>query len=176
LHVVERYRLLDYEAAKDALQRDAKENQRLGRNTGTYFPNDPNYRGKHLQLHFTVQDEGVFTTPWSATITYRRPPSPEWPELVCNENERGFYAAGKRPSLWPKGWISECDNLVEPIKIGHQVCKSVIRRNAQGEHFSSAISGESRLPTPLPRCPECRLSSRAGTAGNLKKSEAAGPV
>ena len=69
LHVVERYRLLDYEAAKDALQRDAKENQRLGRNTGTYFPDDPNYRGKHLQLHFTVQDEGVFTTPWSATIT-----------------------------------------------------------------------------------------------------------
>ena len=95
LHVVERYRLLDYEAAKDALQRDAKENQRLGRNTGTYFPDDPNYRGKHLQLHFTVQDEGVFTTPWSATITYRRSPSPEWPELVCSENERGFYAAGE---------------------------------------------------------------------------------
>jgi hypothetical protein len=29
LHVVERYRLLDYEAAKGALERDAKENFQL---------------------------------------------------------------------------------------------------------------------------------------------------
>ena len=45
LHVVERYQLLDYEDAKDGLERDAKENQR-------YLPGinpldfDPNYRGK----------------------------------------------------------------------------------------------------------------------------------
>lgn len=95
LHVVERYRLLDYEAAKEALDRDARENQRLGRNTGTYLPDNPNYKGKHLQLYFTVQDDKVFTTPWSATITYRRPLSPEWPELVCSENEHGFYPPGE---------------------------------------------------------------------------------
>ena len=57
LHVVERYRLVDYEDAKDGLERDAKENQRPP--VGI----DRNYRGKHLQIHFTVEDEGVFTTP-----------------------------------------------------------------------------------------------------------------
>jgi hypothetical protein len=28
----------------------------------------PNYRGKGLQLQFIIEDEGVFTMPWSATI------------------------------------------------------------------------------------------------------------
>ena len=97
LHVVERYRLIDHEAAKEALERDAKENSKL--------PNvpvrpDPNYRGKHLQLQFTVEDEGVFTTPWSATITYRPGfnwrGATEWPELVCAENQDPKYAAVPR--------------------------------------------------------------------------------
>jgi hypothetical protein len=61
LHVVERYRLLDYDEAKDALERNEKENAR-----GVYSDFDPNYRGKVLQLHFTVEDEGVFTMPWTA--------------------------------------------------------------------------------------------------------------
>jgi len=84
LHVVERYRLLDYEDAKEALERDAKENQRPA--VGI----DRNYRGKHLQIHFTVEDDGVFTTPWSATITYGRG-STELPEIVCAENRHEYY-------------------------------------------------------------------------------------
>jgi len=84
LHVVERYRLLDYEDAKEGLERDAKENQQPP--VGI----DRNYRGKHLQIHFTVEDEGVFTTPWSATITYGRG-STEWPETVCAENTQEYY-------------------------------------------------------------------------------------
>jgi hypothetical protein len=84
LHVVERYRLLDYEDAKEGLERDAKENQRPP--VGI----DREYRGKHLQIHFTVEDEGVFTTPWSATITYGRG-STEWPEIVCAENTHEYY-------------------------------------------------------------------------------------
>jgi hypothetical protein len=51
LHVVERYRLLDYEAAREGLERDAKENLRLGPNSGASFVDDRNYKGKHLQLH-----------------------------------------------------------------------------------------------------------------------------
>jgi hypothetical protein len=100
LHVVERYRLLDYEAAKDGLERDAKENFNLQRSPlGSVTVHvDPNYRGKHLQLLFTVEDDGVFTTPWSATITYRRGydwrGSGEWPEIVCAENTHEFYAGG----------------------------------------------------------------------------------
>jgi hypothetical protein len=84
LHVVERYRLLDYEAAKEGLERDAKENQRPP--VGI----DRNYRGKHLQVQFTVEDPGVFTMPWTATITYGRG-SDEWPEVVCAENTHEYY-------------------------------------------------------------------------------------
>jgi hypothetical protein len=84
LHVVERYRLLDYEAAKEGLERDAKENFRPGGDI------DRNYRGKHLQLQFTVEDAGVFTTPWSATITYGRGSS-NWPETVCAENIHQYF-------------------------------------------------------------------------------------
>jgi len=92
LHVVERYRLLDYQAAKEALDRNAKEN---------FIPDfrvNPNDKGKHLQLLFTVDDEGVFTTPWSATVTYghvRQLPGPlgegsGWEEDVCAENPHKY--------------------------------------------------------------------------------------
>ena len=84
LHVVERYRLIDYEAAQEGLQRDAKENQRVAGDI------DPNYRGKFLQVQFTVEDEGVFTTPWTATITYRPAPAP-WQETICAENTHEYY-------------------------------------------------------------------------------------
>jgi hypothetical protein len=93
LHVVERYRLIDYETAKEALERNAKENfdfGRAGTPGDTPLRIDPNYRGKHLQLAFTVEDEGVFTTSWSATITYRPGVNwvgvAEWQEVVCAEN------------------------------------------------------------------------------------------
>jgi len=84
LHVVERYRLLDYETAKEGLERDARENFRVPGNI------NPNYRGKHLQLHFAVEDEGVFAMPWSATITYR-PALGRWQENVCAENRQEYY-------------------------------------------------------------------------------------
>jgi len=84
LHVVERYRLLDYTEAKEGLDRDAKENQRVQQ-----WDIDRTYRGKHLQLQFTVEDDGVFTTPWTATITYGRG-SGVWEEQVCAENTREY--------------------------------------------------------------------------------------
>ena len=100
LHVIERYRLLDYEAAKEGLERNARENFDLQRAlpevASPTLLVDPNYMGKHLQLAFTVEDSGVFTMPWTATITYRRGYSPlgsgEWPEVVCAENIHEYYA------------------------------------------------------------------------------------
>jgi hypothetical protein len=89
LHVIERYRLIDYDAAKEALERGAKENASFVRNDSGVVP-DLNSKAKHLQLQFTVEDEGAFTTPWSATVIYRPglgAASPgEWPEAVCAEN------------------------------------------------------------------------------------------
>jgi hypothetical protein len=85
LHVVERYRLIDYEATKAGLARLAKEWRVAG---GTV---DPNYRGKGLQLEFTVEDPGVFTMPWSATLTFGRDVNP-WEERICAENVQHEYA------------------------------------------------------------------------------------
>jgi hypothetical protein len=87
LHVVERYRLVDYEDAKDEIDRNFKENSNPMGNGAAI---DPNYRGKMLQLHFTVEDEATFTTPWTATITYW-PNLLSWPEQICAENIREYY-------------------------------------------------------------------------------------
>ena len=92
LHVVERYRLLSYEDAKEGMDRSARENGI------PEFRVNPNDRGEHLQLLFTVEDAGVFTTPWSATITYgRQVPLPgrvsdpnAWEEDVCAENPHKY--------------------------------------------------------------------------------------
>ena len=86
LHVVERYRLVDYETAKEGLDRDAKENFRA-----QPANMDANYRGKYLQLLFTVEDPNVFTTPWSAVVTYRRMTVP-WLEQICAEGLHDYYA------------------------------------------------------------------------------------
>jgi len=84
LHVVERYRLRDYDDVKDAIERNKKENWLF---TGDVFSN---HRGKFLQVHLTVEDEGVFTTPWTATMTYV--PGPDAPqEGVCAENVHQYY-------------------------------------------------------------------------------------
>jgi hypothetical protein len=89
LHVVERYRLLDYETAKAEQERGFKENREIP-NNDSGLAVDRSYMGKGLQLEFTVEDDGVFTMPWSAVVTYRRA-SGNWPEFVCAENLREYY-------------------------------------------------------------------------------------
>jgi hypothetical protein len=92
LHVVERYRLIDYAAAKEAWERN--ENFRIFSNDGGAEV-DPGYMGEGLQLQFMVDDEGVFTMPWSATVTYRRGLN-EQLEYVCAENLRESHAGKDR--------------------------------------------------------------------------------
>ena len=92
LHVVERYRLIDNEAMKQAAERDERENQRLPDYTndvGIAVDRD-DYKGKGLQMEFTVEDPGVFTTFWKSTLTYRRGAT-EWREHVCAENMHEYY-------------------------------------------------------------------------------------
>ena len=84
LHVVERYRLLDRDDVKGDIERAAKENWRPA------GPMNPNYTDKYLQIHFTVDDAGAFTTPWTATVIYQRDRG-EWPEIACAENPAGFH-------------------------------------------------------------------------------------
>jgi hypothetical protein len=88
LHVVERYQLLDYEATKAAIERDAKEHyQQANPDNGPAA--DLSYKGKGLQIEVTIEDEGAFTTPWSATVTFRRARD-ERLELVCAENTQWY--------------------------------------------------------------------------------------
>jgi len=84
LHVVERYRLREYDDVKDAIERNKKENWLL---QGDVFSG---HRGKFLQLHLTIEDEGVFTTPWTSTLTYV--PRPDIAsESVCADNLPQYY-------------------------------------------------------------------------------------
>jgi len=97
LHVVERYRLVDYDDAKDALERNAKENSYIPATGATGVVEvDANHRGKVLQLGFTVEDDGVFTMPWTATITYRPNLGP-WSEVICAENLQWY--SGKNSAV-----------------------------------------------------------------------------
>jgi hypothetical protein len=83
LHVVERYRLIDGEAAAEA----QRKNGAIDRSIPFYGRGaiDPDTAKDGLQIDFTVEDEGVFTTPWSGRVTYRRLIG-DWPEALCAEN------------------------------------------------------------------------------------------
>jgi hypothetical protein len=97
LHVIERYRLIDGEAAKEFSERAEKENGFIpaDSSTGDGVGVDPNYQGKGLQVEITVDDKGTFTAPWSALVTYRRA-SGDWFEMICAENIREF-GTGRMP-------------------------------------------------------------------------------
>ncbi|HEX5280032.1 MAG TPA: hypothetical protein VFW28_08125 [Micropepsaceae bacterium] len=86
LHVTERYRFLPYEEAKAAQARGAKEWGHVGA-----YDIDPNYRGRGMQLEFKVDDPGVFTMPYSATVTYLASINKDWEERVCAENTEHYY-------------------------------------------------------------------------------------
>jgi hypothetical protein len=47
-----------------------------------------------------VEDPGVFTMPWSATITYGRP-SGAWVEDVCAEGTANSHYAPREEDVFP---------------------------------------------------------------------------
>ncbi len=94
LHVVERYRMVDYDEAQAAVTRNLRENARVPDTAS-----DLTYQGKRLQLVFRVEDHEAFTMPWSAAITYERP-GQGWIEIACPENTFEFFA-GKNDANVP---------------------------------------------------------------------------
>ena len=100
LHVVERYRLISYEETKAARERYGTP---IGAPNSLATPQaagiDRNYRGKGLQIAFTVEDPNVFNTPWSGLATYSKADD-IWVENVCAENPRQYYA--NRDAAVPK--------------------------------------------------------------------------
>jgi hypothetical protein len=94
LHVIERYRLIDGEAAAE----NQRQHGAIFRPIPPYGRGtiDPDKAKKGLQVEFTVEDDGVFTTPWSGRVTYRRLIG-DWPEAVCAENPNFFGANAAVP-------------------------------------------------------------------------------
>lgn len=101
LHVIERYRLIDGVTARDAQK--AHEGRYFPAGVSSPFTNeygrgdiDPDANKPGLQVEITVEDPEMFTTHWSGLITYRRVLG-EWPESVCAENTREYYANRDTP-------------------------------------------------------------------------------
>jgi hypothetical protein len=92
LHLVERIRLIDADAAKAAAEQAERDSGRVDVEMGGASI-DPGYKGKGLQVQFRVEDAGVFTRPWSAAVTLRRHFGP-WEERVCADS-RFNYITGK---------------------------------------------------------------------------------
>ena len=90
LHLLERYRLIDGVDAVKAQERYEKSEGRIGGPAGAMLL-DPDTKLKGLQLLITVEDPNVFTSPWSAQVTYRRSTIP-WQEQVCAENFHEYYS------------------------------------------------------------------------------------
>ena len=87
-HMVERYRLIDGSAAKEAAELHMKQNGAAG--LGGNIQVDPDYTGKGLEVQFTIDDPGTYAQPWSAKVTYRRLRG-SWAEQICAENTREYY-------------------------------------------------------------------------------------
>jgi len=98
LHVVERYRLIDGVAAKQAQDTYEKREGRVGGVPGAMAV-DPDINLKGLQIQITVEDPTMYTTTWSANATYRRGRGP-WLEQVCAEDT--FNYAENKPAEIPK--------------------------------------------------------------------------
>lgn len=92
LHVVERYRLIDGAAARDAQQKQQRQHPEVIPFPYGRGPIDRDAGKKGLQVAITVEDPGAFTSPWSALVTYRHVLG-DWPEAVCAENFREYYAS-----------------------------------------------------------------------------------
>jgi len=90
LHVVERYRMIDFAAARAAQDRALREYGPPATEQGAVV--DSGYKGKGLQVQFTVEDRNMFVMPWSGLATYLHAAG-EWVENVCAENIHEYYAA-----------------------------------------------------------------------------------
>jgi hypothetical protein len=58
----------------------------------------PDDKGKWLQIELTVEDEGAFTTNWSATVNYGIRPG-GWVAKVCAEKRFGFFSSGREAAV-----------------------------------------------------------------------------
>ena len=88
MHVIERYRLIDGTAAKEAQDKYEKAEGIVAGNR--FSGQDPNIKTKGLQLELMMEDPNVFTAPLTVLVTYRHT-FRQWEEQVCAENPIEYY-------------------------------------------------------------------------------------
>ena len=100
MHVIERYRLIGANEAKNALmQQEKREGCVCGGEGNSAFvsPNgaaqvDAMY-DKGLRVEVRVEDPKVYTTPWTANVTYMHVKR-NWAEAICAENNTDVLHQG----------------------------------------------------------------------------------
>jgi hypothetical protein len=92
LHLTERWRLVGYDTAKASQEQSERINGLVPGDSGTGdgIGIDANYKGRGLQVEFTVEDPTYFSAPGSAKVTYRRAAG-GWVERICAENPHVYY-------------------------------------------------------------------------------------
>jgi len=96
LHVVERYRLVDGAAAHGSSAKNEREYAKADGPAADGDFVDYTYKGKGIQVEFTVEDATMFTTPWKGAVTYLRAAN-DWEERVCAENTFEYYVHAALP-------------------------------------------------------------------------------
>jgi hypothetical protein len=87
MHVVERYRFIDAKQAQAALDLHVKSAGMTGPMVA-----DPDY-DKGLRVELKIEDPNVFTTPWTANVSYRRVIR-AYNEGACAENNVDMFHQG----------------------------------------------------------------------------------
>ena len=75
--------------AKEATTQHEKDYGRVGGPRGAVTVDANSDKGLHVL--FTVDDPKVFTTTWSAAVTYL-PTTTEWSEYICAENVQDYFS------------------------------------------------------------------------------------
>jgi hypothetical protein len=89
MHLRERFEVITGSAANIATAQHEKEFGRVGGPSGA-VPIDAS-SDKRLQVVFTLADPEVFTTAWSAAVTYL-PTRATWSEYICAENVHDYFS------------------------------------------------------------------------------------
>ena len=100
MHVTERYRLIGADEAKDALMQQEKRDGCVCGGEGRSAFLRPNGAGqvdemynRGLRVEVRIEDPKVFTTPWTANVTYMHVKR-NWTETVCAENNTDVLHQG----------------------------------------------------------------------------------